>query len=124
MSDHNEVCTVITAIMGEPATVGVNYGAWNGDNFVGFAAEVDDNVRKALIVSPGKTELDAACALLASVRKTYPERASLACRMSKCVRGMEIYGAWVDAKTDAAMAKSAAIVADMRGASPTMKKAG
>ncbi len=117
MTDHNEVCTVITAIMGKEATVGVDYGNWNGTRYVGFAAEVEDRNKKAFRVVPGKTALDAACELLASVRKDYPERASLVCRMNKCIRGMEIYGDWVSAKTDALMAESAARLADIRSLS-------
>lgn len=117
MTDHNEVCTVIAAIMGEPATVGVNYGRWNGERYVGFAAQVKDTHKRVFRVVPGETALDAACELLASVRKAYPERASLACRMNKCIRGMEVYGDWVNAKTDAIAAETAARLADIRSLS-------
>lgn len=122
MGDVSEVCTVITEIMGADAYVGRDYGNWNGDRYVGFKAEVDDNTKQVVRVVSRPTALEAACELLASVRKDYPIKASLACRKAKCERGMEVYCAYVEGKTDAILIESAARRADTRS-SPTLSDA-
>lgn len=115
MSNAETVLEVVTAIIGHPATVGKDYGSgWNGTYYEGYAAQVDDHFAQVRRISPAKTELAAACELLASVRKAYPAKAAEASRRDECIAGMEIYAAYVEAKADAALAESAARRADMR----------
>ena len=120
-TDHLEVCTVITAITGNTAWVGTDHGNWDGDHFVGFACRVE-LPGGGLLYVPGKTHLEAACEALALVRGKFPELAAKASGTAKCAKGMDLYVAYVEAKTDAALAASAAMLADMRSA-PVMEAA-
>lgn len=111
-TDHAKVCTVITAITGTEALVLRDWGNWNGGSYVGFAAQVE--IPGFKLVHPAPTEIEAACDLLAEVRKRFPEKAAKASRMRKCAEGMAIYAAYVEARFDASLAESAARLADMR----------
>ena len=114
-TEAHKVLEVVSAILGHPATVGTDYGSgWNGDRYVGYAAQVDDHFAQVRRISPAKTELAAACELLASVRKAYPVKAAEASRRDECAEGMAIYAAYVEAKADAALAQSAARQSAMR----------
>lgn len=113
-TEAHKVLAVVTAIMRQPAAIGTDYGNWNGERHVGFAAKVDDNAARVQRVSTGPTELDAACSLLARVRSLYPFRSAAASRTDECAEGMAIYAAYVEAKADAAIAESAVRLADMR----------
>lgn len=111
-AEAKKVCTVITAITGNEAVVLTDWGNWDGQHYVGYAAQV--NIPGWTLIHPAPTQIEAACDLLTEIRKRFPEKAAKASRMRKCAEGMAIYAAHVEAKTDAAIAESAARLADMR----------
>lgn len=109
--DASLVLATVEQIMGASASF---EPIWNRrtQRFDDCYAVVEDRFISATRKVPGSTHMDAACELLAVIRKAYPEQAEAAKLDADGRAGLALYGDWVSAKSDALVGELKA----MRGA--------